>query len=295
MIDERSEGNDRTNNHYRMSWHKMDPLKKNSVEKYLREYEMMCVSACGKFLKRNPVKDNIWLLKRSKNEIQALLIYSYRTLLPVFKGRTNIPEPEFINRFFRKLPVHSVQGLKEDVIYLEEYLLKCNLLAIDKIDYNLMYIDNAPEKSAFDAGPKDLIIRRACLKDMDELAVLQAGYEKEEVLPLGADFNPSASYANTERIYSKEQLLVAEFEGRLVGKINTSAVSFTRFQIGGVFVLPEYRSMGIARRMTGEFITMLIKQGRGISLFVKKSNFAGYSVYSRLGFKLLADYRINYY
>jgi predicted GNAT family acetyltransferase len=124
---------------------------------------------------------------------------------------------------------------------------------------------------------------------------LQAAYEQEEVLPLASEFNAAVSRLNTERIFSKEDMLVAEFDGHLIGKINTNAVTFTRYQVGGVYVVPDYRGLGIARRMAGEFITNLTAQGRGISLFVKKSNPAARRVYQRIGFEILGDYRINYY
>jgi len=90
-------------------------------------------------------------------------------------------------------------------------------------------------------------------------------------------------------------MLVAELNGRLIGKINTNAATFARYQVGGVYVLPEYRGRGIARRMAVEFITSLTAQGRGISLFVKKSNPAARRVYQRIGFEILGDYRINYF
>jgi predicted GNAT family acetyltransferase len=90
-------------------------------------------------------------------------------------------------------------------------------------------------------------------------------------------------------------MLVAEFKGNLIGKINTNAVTFTRYQVGGVYVHPDYRGMGIARRMAGEFIASLTTQGKGISLFVKKSNSAARRVYQRIGFEILGDYHINYY
>jgi predicted GNAT family acetyltransferase len=130
---------------------------------------------------------------------------------------------------------------------------------------------------------------------MNALAALQAAYEREEVLPTASEFNATASRLNIERIFTREQMLVAELDGRLVGKINTNAITFTRYQVGGVYVLPDYRGKGIARRMAGAFIDSLIAQGRGISLFVKKTNHAARSVYQRIGFDILGDYRISYY
>jgi ribosomal protein S18 acetylase RimI-like enzyme len=236
----------------------------------------------------------VWTL-HGRDGVHALIIYSNRTLLPVFCGHTDIPEPRILKRFCGVFPVHAIQGLANEVIFLEDYFVICGLEPVDTIDYDLMYIDSVAQGGNSGAGPAGLILRRPLRGDLDALAVLQAGYEQEEVLPRGAVFNPAASRLNTEKILANEQVLVAECGGRLVGKINTSALSFTRFQVGGVYVLPDFRGRGIARRMTAEFVHSLIGQGRGVSLFVKKTNRAAQSVYRRLGFKFLADYRISYY
>jgi predicted GNAT family acetyltransferase len=81
----------------------------------------------------------------------------------------------------------------------------------------------------------------------------------------------------------------------VVGKINTNAASFSRTQIGGVYVLPEYRGQGIAQRLTAVFAEDLIGRTGGITLFVKKKNPAAQAVYRRAGFTAVADYRISYY
>jgi predicted GNAT family acetyltransferase len=47
--------------------------------------------------------------------------------------------------------------------------------------------------------------------------------------------------------------------------------------------------------MTTEFVESLTAQGRGVSLFVKKTNTAARRVYLRIGFEIMGDYRINYY
>ncbi len=165
---------------------------------------------------------------------------------------------------------------------------------MEKIDYDLMCIDRSPE-DFYTARLTGLIIRKPQSNDMNDLAALQAAYEQEEVIPSAAEFNAAVSRLNTERIFSKEQMLVAELDGHLIGKINTNAATFSRYQVGGVYVAPDYRGRGIARRMASEFITGLVAQGRGISLFVKKSNPCARRVYQRIGFETLGDYRISYY
>ena len=80
-----------------------------------------------------------------------------------------------------------------------------------------------------------------------------------------------------------------------MGKINTNAASFTRVQIGGVYVLPEYRGLGIGRRMTAVFAGELQARGWGLTLFVKKNNPAAQKIYRSIGFEEAGDYRISYY
>jgi ribosomal protein S18 acetylase RimI-like enzyme len=263
-------------------------------EKLLRGQEPWCVTACSRFLKRNPAKEHVWIL-RDKHGIYGMIIQSKRTLLPVFCGQEEIPQPRFLRGFFKAVPIHSLQGLKEDAVLLEQALEKFGRKALENIDYDLMCIDRPPNEECFSAGPADLILRKPLFTDADTLAALQAAYEQEEVLPKNAVFNPAVSRLNIERILSNEQILAAELGGRLVGKINTSSLSFTRFQVGGVYVHPDFRGLGIARRMAAEFVRSLIAQGKGISLFVKKSNPAALSVYRRLGFVVWGGYRISYY
>jgi ribosomal protein S18 acetylase RimI-like enzyme len=263
-------------------------------EKLLRGQEALCVAACSRFLKLNPAKEHVWTL-RDKHGIYGMIIQSKRSLLPVLCGQKEIPPPRFLRGFFKTVPIHSLQGLKDDAVLLEQALEKFGRRAAENIDYDLMCIDRSPNEECFSAGPADLILRKPLFTDADTLAALQAAYEREEVLPKNAVFNPAVSRLNIERILSSEHILAAELGGRLVGKINTSSLSFTRFQVGGVYVHPDFRGLGIARRMAAEFVRSLIAQGKGISLFVKKSNPAARSVYRRLGFTVWGDYRISYY
>jgi ribosomal protein S18 acetylase RimI-like enzyme len=272
-------------------WRKLKKRDAAAPEALLRKRETLCVAACGKFLKRNPV----WTLRNKTGHVAALIVQSRQNLMPVLCGQRDFPLPRFLSGFFTSAQVHSVQGLREEIAVFERALTRLGLWVDEYIDFDLMCIDRQPNSYCLSAGPSKLIIRRPDFTDLDALAALQAGYEREEVLPRSSVFSPAASRANTERILSDQQVLAAELNGRLVGKINTSAISFTRFQIGGVYVDPGYRGRGIACRMTAEFVGSLIDQGKGVSLFVKKANPSAHSVYARLGFKTLGDYRINYY
>ncbi|MDR0878604.1 MAG: GNAT family N-acetyltransferase [Treponema sp.] len=276
-------------------WRKMKKRETAGSEALLRKQELLCVGACGKFLHRDAAEDHVWTLKDSGDNISALVIQSRRSLFPVLNGQAAVPLPRFLTGFFGNASVHAVQGLREESILLENGMTELGFTARENIDYNLMSLDAEPDRRCFTAGPPGLIIRQADVIDTDALFILQSGYEKEEVIPRDAEFNPAACRLTLQHILGNEQILAAEFDGRLVGKINTSMTSFTRKQIGGVYVHPDYRGLGIARRMTAEFVRILIARGWGTTLFVKKSNTQARAAYLSVGFKFLADYRISYY
>ena len=271
-------------------WRKIKKSQIAGAQELLRANERWCMNACDRFLKGG---SPVWILGRGLPS--ALVIHSGQTLLPVLCDQEKVPPPRFLRGMLGgKVFLHSLQGRKEHVLVMEKALEEMGLYASEKKDYDVMCIDRPPV-SCNSAAPVNLVIRKPVPQDMDALAALHAAYEQEEVLPAASEFRPATSRQNIERIFAEEQMLVAGLDGCLIGKINTNAVGFTRYQIGGVYVHPDYRGMGIAGRMTYEFVVSLAAQGRGVSLFVKKSNIAARKVYLRIGFEITGDYRIDYF
>jgi len=273
-------------------------MKKKDVletETMLRAMENGCVSACSKYLNRDTSKDIVWIFRGIYDRIEGIIFNSGGTLIPILRAGDEIPRPRFLNSCLRAVKIHSVQGLKDDVAAFEKKIEETGRFAAEIIDYDLMSLDNPPDEKGYSSGPENLVIRRPLLCDLDAVAPLQAAYEKEEVLPKGADFNPLASRTNLANIIMKERILAVEIDGRIVGKAHVNAVSFTRYQLGGVFVHPEFRGKGIALRMMTEFAASLIAQGRGLTLFVKKTNAAARRLYEKIGFTAIGDYRISYW
>ncbi|MCL2720398.1 MAG: GNAT family N-acetyltransferase [Treponema sp.] len=287
------------NHDLKLNWKKMKNGDIPAVEKILRNAEKDYVSACGKYLMRNVSNDPVWLLCDKKENIYALIINSRSTLIPVLKGINELASLKFLKGFLRIKKIHSVQGLKEEVIVLENTLKQIGWKTSETIDYDLMSLDKKPDNKIkiSNANPLNLILRVPKMTDLDALSPLQAAYEKEEVLPKGSVFSPAASRVNIANIVAGGKILAALYNGKLVGKINVSAVSFTRYLVGGVYVHPDFRGMGIARKMAYEFINELIneREGRGVTLFVKKNNIAAKKLYTGLGFITHGDYRIAYY
>jgi ribosomal protein S18 acetylase RimI-like enzyme len=275
-------------------WRKTGTRERPRQEIFLKAAEFYSVGACARFLQQE-AHDRIWELSGADKAIRALLINSRRSLLPVLNGQEDIPMPWFINRFLGPLPIHTIQGLRRETVVFEHALSRLGHEAAEVIDYDLMALDGALNPQALETGPEGLVLKRPGPRDRDALFPLQAAYEREEVLPRGAVFNPALCLFTLERILRREEILIAEMESRIVGKINTNAASFTRRQIGGVYVLPQYRGRGIAVRMGAALSLDLISQGMGLTLFVKKQNPAARAVYRRIGFRAVADYRICYY
>jgi GNAT superfamily N-acetyltransferase len=264
------------------------------VEEFLRAREPLCVAAGAYFLQSRRGQDEFLALTNAEGVVTALLLRHHRILFPVFSaGPQTLLSPAFL-RYIWRAPVHAVQGLREDVETLEALLRVRGVPRTDRIDYDLMVRNGSPPP-AIPGGPPGLVFSSPGVHDMEELYRLQAAYEREEVLPRGAIFDPRSCRLSLGRIVSQERALVARLDGRLVGKINTNAASFTRYQIGGVFVHPGYRRRGIAGQMLAVFLKTLSPGGRGLSLFVKKHNGAAQKLYRRAGFEPLRDYRICYY
>jgi GNAT superfamily N-acetyltransferase len=263
------------------------------VEELLREWEPFSVAACSRFLRRSFFRDRIWTFGTGKGRPAALLCYMGRAFFPLFKGP--VPAPRFMDRLLTRVPFHAVQGLGEDALILEEIIARSGLEPVNSINYDLMSLDQGPSPDSLRAGPKGLFFRRPGVRDLDALLPLQEAYEQEEVLPEGAVFNPQVCRLNLRRILAEQRIVSAELDGWTVAKANTSAASFTRYQIGGVYVHPAYRGRGIARRLCAELARELLAEGKGLSLFVKKRNAAARAVYRGVGFNVRDDYRISYY
>jgi GNAT superfamily N-acetyltransferase len=270
------------------------------AETFLKEQEPYCPGAAARFLA--DAGNHVWI-----SRLPALLMYSRRTLYPVFHFSPDtaaeflaggIPLPPFFSLTQSGAPLHAMQGLEDDVALLETTLNRKGFLASSRCDYELRSFDSTAVPSVFphpDTGPRGLVIRRPGAADMDGLFPLQQDYEIEEVIPQGAVFNPAACRRGLELLVKEGMILIAELEGRIAGKITINAQSFTRFQIGGVYVLPELRNLGIARAMTAALIREYRPLKQNFSLFVKKTNAPARRVYHSIGFVKIADYRINYY
>jgi ribosomal protein S18 acetylase RimI-like enzyme len=286
-------------------WRLVTEKDRPAVEAFLRERERYCVTLCARFRAQRR-GDHLWALtarRRLGDSVPGALLLHHRSILfPLLgdmsaaaAGSVVTPIPGFLDRFLGKVPLHSINGPQGAAEFLEAALERQGLTVWDRYNYDILSLDGPPPTESLLMGPAGLVVQRPGLEDLDELFVLQAAYEKEEVLPRGGAFSAAVSRLNLQRIMAEEFLLAARLDGKIVGKINTNAESFTRHQIGGVYVLPEYRNRGVAGRLTAELAAELSGRGRTLSLFVKTWNAAARAAYFRAGFAKTGDYRICYY
>jgi ribosomal protein S18 acetylase RimI-like enzyme len=275
-------------------WHTLKKRDFPAAESFLREREKSCVPACADFMRLGKT-GRVWFMPGGAGNIASLLIHNCGTFFPVLGENKDVPAPRFLRRFLGLVPLYSVQGITGDVDVFEAFLGAAGRRPERHTGYDLMYTDREPRTGDLPAGPSGLVLRPADMADAEALFPLQAAYEKEEILPPGADFNAASCRLSLERIIRREYVLAACLGGRIVGKANTNAESFTRYQIGGVYVRADCRGLGIAARMTAALVRELIARGKGVSLFVKKRNAAAKAVYRRTGFAAAGEYRIAYY
>ncbi|MDR2210102.1 MAG: GNAT family N-acetyltransferase [Spirochaetaceae bacterium] len=302
-------------------WKKLSSRTVPAAEAFLQEQEPYCAGASFRFITRTN-QDHIWIA--GKTRPWGILIYTRRILYPVFRRQDREgpapaenpspgsgaaghgPQkdtglPRFFSFLLDRRPLHAMQGLAANMDLLEPVLERKGLAAPEKYDYELRILNRqgpggkAPGVGTFYSPPRGLVIRRPLPPDMEGIFPLQRGYEQEEVLPKRAVFNAAACRKSLEQMISAEMILIAELGGTPVGKININARAFTCLQIGGVYVLPQFRNRGIAQALTAEIIRRLEPLKKKFTLFVKKTNGPARRVYDNTGFVKIADYRINYY
>jgi len=137
--------------------------------------------------------------------------------------------------------------------------------------------------------------RRAGPGDLDGLYPLAVAYEKAEVLTAMHAFDPDACRAAQARSLRSQVVYLATVRGRVVARAQTNARGWSYDQIGGVFVDPSFRGLGIGRGVVAALVADIAGRGRGAALFVKKANAVAGSLYLSLGFSVIRDYRVSYF
>jgi GNAT superfamily N-acetyltransferase len=278
--------------HQTANWHRFKTTEAGSVERFLKAQEGLCVTAASRFFSHRQPGDTIWVCS-GNGEITGMLVDSSAILFPVFTDRPVTPLQPILRNRVLHTPVYAIHGIYSSVVIVERALADLDCQPVERINYDLMEYAGTPQ--SLPQLPHGLLFRKPVETDTEELCNLHAAYEKEEVITGRTAFNPAICRLTVERMIKNEHILLAEMDSHLIGKINTNASAFSRVQIGGVYVLPDYRRHGIASLMGSVFVQELRDSGLISTLFVKKQNTAAHGLYRRIGFTVLDDYRISYY
>lgn len=296
-----------------MSWLFLDTGKTvlrhtSEIQAFLMDREAYCVTACYRFLQFDDKKDRIWIQHdKEEKKLNAILFLSGRVLYPVFTIQsTAAADIAILLRNYRDkfgtrrsvAPFFSIQGKSDDVQRVQEALDKISYGVPENIDYDLMALEN----QSLPASPRikldSIQVHEQKHRDkklLEALYPLQADYEKEEVIPKGGVFSKAGCRMGLERMLKHQLLVAAEYQKTIIGKANSNAFGYTRAQIGGVYVLPQYRGKGVAACLVQHLCKELEARQYIPGLFVRKNNIPALRAYTRVGFERIADYRIAYY
>jgi len=265
-------------------------------------------SATGAFMLPPLSKGALYLLvDKGSSELRSLVLFSSNgTVLPVFEHLRLAPDSsaaaKILDALLKKLrtaPIfvlwkpEAAIGLSEHVAFLERSFGWNPSL---RISYDMMALESdAGMISGGRKTPPGLSIRRASAEDLEELMPVATAYDQDEVLTPLHRFNYDACKAAQVRSLARYRVFVATLDGQIVGRAQTNATGFAWEQLGGIYVYPRNRGLGIASVLVGGLSAAIRESGRRPCLFVKKTNAPARRVYEKLGFSVLGDFSVDYF
>ncbi len=222
----------------------------------------------------------------------AVLRTQSGTVFPIFESAPAPDQAERFSRFFRGGNLTCILGAARHVQAFEDIL---DLAPRVRVAYRSLYRPRDEEK-ALDLRPPvpGARARRAGPEDLERIFPLHAAYEREEVMTEIHVFDPAASRVSLRHFLETETVVVAEAEGRAAATVRTNARGFRTWQIGGVYVLPDFRGRGWGRYVVGSMLEAALEAGKSVGLFVKEKNDAARGLYLSLGFRDVGAYRVDY-
>ncbi|HSV55701.1 MAG TPA: GNAT family N-acetyltransferase [Magnetospirillaceae bacterium] len=198
---------------------------------------------------------------------------------------------EGLERIFRVGPIFSFLGPEPDVEILESIL---GAEPRVRTRYRSMHLCQDSPRIPCPSPAVGASARTAGLRDTQALYALHSAYEREEVVTSVHRFDARVSRASLEVIMAAEVVAVAEIDGLPVATARTNARGFRTWQIGGVYVIPEFRGQGWGRFVMAYLIGVLDRAGKAASLFVKERNLTARGLYHSMGFRDVGPFRVDY-
>lgn len=292
-----------------MVWKKYTGRYRDDLYKLLSEKEHEALSFSSRFIRKplfplSESKELIYICTDKKDKIEAALMLTKNgQLLPVLKRGAVLPSENSFQDIIRLLGsriyyVNSMMG-EENLINSLYRTIRDTIKPERTTEYfyHIMIIRNRNEFIPPDPEKLNLeySLRKPVNSDIPRLLPLQELYEKEEVLPDSALYDPDAAKRYLVNSVKNQISVICEKSGTIVSKANTNGFGIKCCQIGGVFTLPELRNRGIGKYVTGKLVEYIFETGKSPSLFVKKKNIPAVSVYKKLGFTITSSFKIIYF
>ncbi len=293
-------------------WIRAKPTDERRIREFLEPRESWACACSGKlrsvsgaFILPHLGRGALYLLvdKASAALRSVVLFTSTGTVLPVFEDQQAPSEgsaPRMLDSLLQKLrtaPIfvlwkpEAAIGLSSHVALLERAFGWNPSL---RIAYDMMALESGAPPPVSEPLP-GLVIREASAADLEALMPLAMAYDQDEVLTPLHQFNYDACKAGQVRSLSRYRVFVAVLGGHIVGRAQTNATGYAWEQLGGIYVEPEKRGLGIASIVVGALVSKILEAGKRPCLFVKKSNAPARRVYEKLGFSVLDDFSVDYF
>ncbi len=272
-----------------------------SVLNFLKPHEKFCCTLVSKLISETE-GFHFDILVSENNTIAAIIMTSNFQLC-----MHCIPESS-IKKYGTELKTCIAQILSDKLLYCisgekqgTEFIQNiCWQKPKSQIDYFLNYFD---KNSNFSKQlPKNLLIKKCGITDVEKLFPLQKQYEIVEVIPEGDSFNEKLCRKNLAAALLKQKIFAVTSKTSLnldeyIAKAGTNACGINCFQLGGVFTEKKYRGEGIASVLVRHISEYLLneKPEASVILFVKVNNESAKSAYKNAGYKAFGEYKIVYY
>ncbi len=140
---------------------------------------------------------------------------------------------------------------------------------------------SARSASRADARPLTIEIRDANDDDFKSLVALHRDYQREE---LRMDASLAETGYRIRALQEHQMVSIALLDGEPIGKINTNARGIFCDQIGGFYIVPARRRMGVGARLMDHLITRIRSEEKDAVLYLRRENLTARRLYDRAGF-----------
>jgi len=231
-------------------------------------------------------RDNIWILTDQRSVAGVFWFRPGGYLLPTFDESIKECPP---------LPVRTdnIRGIMATEKNLN--VIKKQLPEPDRPQkFKIMIHDGSPNsvQKKITAG---IYMELADSTHWKELYPMELAYQKEEVYGSNRNMDDHVIALGLRRTLRIRDVFIIKRNGVVIGKANTNSSGRIWDQIGGVYIMPEYRNQGYATLLMRHINTCMNRKNRKLSLFVKTANISAVNLYKSCGFTDKGSFHLGYY